>query len=77
MLEVLVRPPAAFVKHYAMRRGFRDGMRGLVVSAGAAFYVFLRLAKRWEMDRRADPTFLAAAGATPEDPDPGSIQGPG
>ncbi len=73
VLDVLVRPPASFVKHYVMRRGFEDGMRGLVVSAGAAFYVFLKLAKRWEMGRVANPEFLAAAGSTPEDPDPDSV----
>lgn len=76
VVAILVRPWAAFVKHYVLRRGFLDGMRGLVVSVGAASYVFFKLAKRWEMDRGADPEFLAAAGSTPEDPDPGGVGGP-
>jgi len=71
VVALLVRPWAAFVKHYLLRRGFLDGVRGLVVSVGAACYVFFKLAKRWEMERGADPEFLAAAGSTPEDPDPG------
>ena len=72
-LRLLTRPPATFLKYYLLRRGILDGMRGLVASAGAAMYVFLKLAKQWELHRESDPTFLQAAGATPEDPDPGAL----
>ncbi len=72
-LGLLVRPPAAFIKLYVLRRGMLDGMRGLVASVGAAAYVFLKLAKLWELGRESDPSFLEAAGATPEDPDPGAL----
>lgn len=72
-LQLVIRPPATFLKYYVLRLGMLDGMRGLVASVGAAGYVFLKLAKRWELDRQADPAFLAAAGTTPEDPDPGAL----
>lgn len=72
VFQMLVRPPAAFFKSYVLRRGCLDGMRGLVIGAHAAFYVFLKLAKRWELDRPVAPSFLEAAGTTPEDPDPGA-----
>ncbi len=72
-IQLLFRPPATFVKCYLLRLGILDGVRGVIVSVGAAMYVFLKLAKRWEMDRPADPVFLQAAGSTPEDPDPGAL----
>jgi len=71
VLDLLVRPPATFLKFYVLRRGALDGMRGFLVSAGAALYVFLRHAKLWELRSVADARFLSAAGTTPEDPDPG------
>ena len=73
ILRLVTRPPAAFFKYYVLRLGLLDGMRGFVASVGAAAYVFLKHAKRWELDREADPAFLAAAGTTPEDPDPGAL----
>jgi glycosyltransferase involved in cell wall biosynthesis len=53
-LDLLLHPPAAFLRNYVLRRGFRDGTAGLVVSAMNAGYVFLKLAKLWER-RRAAP----------------------
>ena len=50
-LRLLVSPPAAFFKHYLLRRGFLDGVRGLVISAGSAYYVLLKYAKLWERRR--------------------------
>jgi glycosyltransferase involved in cell wall biosynthesis len=50
---LLLHPLAAFVRNYVLRRGFRDGTAGLVVSAMNAYYVFLKLAKLWERRRVA------------------------
>lgn len=36
LLDILVRPGAAFFKQYLLRGGVRDGWRGLVASGGAA-----------------------------------------
>lgn len=36
VLDIAVRPGAAFLKQYALRGGWRDGWRGLVVAGGAA-----------------------------------------
>ncbi|MFO0828606.1 MAG: glycosyltransferase family 2 protein [Phycisphaerales bacterium] len=36
LLDVLVRPGSAFLKQYVLKRGFRDGWRGLVAAGGAA-----------------------------------------
>jgi glycosyltransferase involved in cell wall biosynthesis len=69
-LRLLASPPAAFLKHYVLRRGFLDGVRGLVVSWGAAFHVLLKYAKLWELRRPAEPELVELAGATADDPDP-------
>ena len=72
VLRLVVSPPAAFLKHYLLRRGFLDGVRGLVASAGAAFYVLIKYAKLWERRRGADAELVEIAGATTDDPDPGA-----
>ncbi len=47
--DLLVHPPAAFVRNYVLRGGFRDGVPGLIVSAMNARYVGLKFAKLWEL----------------------------
>lgn len=52
-VDLVVRPPAAFLRNYVARGGLRDGAPGLIVSLLNAGYVFLKFAKLWER-RRAD-----------------------
>jgi glycosyltransferase involved in cell wall biosynthesis len=47
--DLALHPPAAFVRNYFLRGGFRDGVPGLIVSAMNAHYVGLKLAKLWEL----------------------------
>jgi len=42
-------PPLAFARNYLLRGGIRDGVPGLIVSIMNAFYVYLKLAKLWEI----------------------------
>jgi glycosyltransferase involved in cell wall biosynthesis len=49
-LDILVHPPAAFLRNYVLRRGFLDGAAGLTLSAVNAYSVFLKFAKLWEID---------------------------
>lgn len=51
--DVLVRPPLAFLRNYLLRLGIRDGQAGLVVSLLNSYYVFLKFAKLWELQRRS------------------------
>jgi glycosyltransferase involved in cell wall biosynthesis len=53
---LICRPAWRFAWTYSFAGGFREGVAGLFVCMTAAFYVFLRLAKRMERDR------LSAAG---------------
>ncbi len=76
-LRLLLSPPATFLKLYLLRGGFLDGVRGLVASAGSAFYVLLKYAKLWERSRSPEPGFLAATAPTAEDPDPAAAPSAG
>jgi glycosyltransferase involved in cell wall biosynthesis len=44
-------PWAAFLRNYLLRRGVLDGLPGLVISTMNAYYVFLKFAKLWALQR--------------------------
>jgi glycosyltransferase involved in cell wall biosynthesis len=50
--DLLVHPPAAFLRNYVLRRGFLDGTTGLTISAMNAYAVFLKFAKLWELQQK-------------------------
>ena len=50
-LELLAHPPVAFFRNYVLKRGFRDGKAGLVISLMNSYYVMLKFAKLWELQR--------------------------
>ena len=50
MLGLFVEPPLVFMHKYLLQGGFRDGIRGLIISVMTAFYFFIRHAKLWERD---------------------------
>lgn len=52
---LVLRPAAAFVKHYIVKRGFLDGTAGLVVSAMSSVAVFVKYAKLRDLYRQAVP----------------------
>jgi glycosyltransferase involved in cell wall biosynthesis len=58
LLDLVVHPPAAFLRNYVLRRGVLDGAPGLIISAMNAHYVFLKFAKLWARARAAaaDPS---------------------
>lgn len=45
VLSLWLRPVFKFTKMYLIKLGFLDGIRGVIVSALSAFYVFLKFAK--------------------------------
>lgn len=49
-VELLLHPPAAFLRNYVLRGGFRLGRAGLLVSILNSYYVFLKFAKLAERD---------------------------
>ena len=65
-------PLGAFLRSWVLRRGALDGVRGLTVSFGAAWYVALREAALWERTCRDDAEVESLVPPTSEDPDPAS-----
>jgi glycosyltransferase involved in cell wall biosynthesis len=56
LARIIVHPPFAFLRNYVLRRGFTQGAAGLLVSVLNSYYVFLKMAKAWELNSRRGPT---------------------
>jgi glycosyltransferase involved in cell wall biosynthesis len=50
--QLFFHPRFAFVRNYFLKGGFRDGKAGLVISLVNSYYVFLKFAKLWELQRQ-------------------------
>ena len=50
-LDLIGHPPLVFLRNYVWRRGFHDGVPGLIISLMNSYYVFLKFAKLWEHQR--------------------------
>jgi len=53
-VDLLVQPPAAFLRNYILRRGVLDGAVGLTISKMQAWSVFLKFAKLRELQASAN-----------------------
>ncbi len=51
--QLAVHPALAFLRNYVLRRGAMSGSAGLVISILNSYYVFLKFAKLWELQRAA------------------------
>jgi glycosyltransferase involved in cell wall biosynthesis len=49
--HLVAHPVFTFIKMYGLRRGFLDGMPGLILSLLYAYYTFVKYAKLWEAGR--------------------------
>jgi glycosyltransferase involved in cell wall biosynthesis len=54
-------PLVRFLREYLLKGGFLDGMPGFIVAVNSMYYVFMKHAKLWEVQR-----------VTAREPDPGS-----
>jgi len=54
LTDLCLRPIWRFVRCYIVKRGFLDGLRGLVIAVNSAFGSFVKYAKLWEAHRN-DP----------------------
>jgi hypothetical protein len=55
MLDMSAGAPWAFFRNYVLKRGFRLGAAGFIVSALNTHYTFVKLAKLRELERTAAP----------------------
>jgi glycosyltransferase involved in cell wall biosynthesis len=51
LADIALRPFGKFLRMYVARAGFLDGRAGFVVAVTGAFYVFLKYAKLWDLQR--------------------------
>jgi glycosyltransferase involved in cell wall biosynthesis len=56
LVAMLFRPPWRFLRMYVFRMGFLDGRAGFVLAVLAAYYVFAKYAKVWELTARGKGT---------------------
>jgi glycosyltransferase involved in cell wall biosynthesis len=76
LLQLAGHPPLAFLRNYIAKGGIKDGARGFIISAMNAYYVFLKFAKLWELDRvQRDGSQLQGATEprTRTNPEPGTL----
>lgn len=52
--DIVLRPVTRFLKMYFLRKGYLDGTHGAVLCGLAAFSVFTKYAKLWNMERLAN-----------------------
>ncbi|MGA3174878.1 MAG: glycosyltransferase family 2 protein [Syntrophorhabdales bacterium] len=50
--NMLGRPLFRFLRDYIMKGGFRDGIPGLIIVVSTMFYVFMKHARLWELERK-------------------------
>jgi glycosyltransferase involved in cell wall biosynthesis len=51
-VDLALHPLFAFLRNYIVRGGIRDGATGFLISRMNAYYVFLKFAKLWELQRK-------------------------
>ena len=49
--QLVTHPVGAFSKMFGLRRGFLDGMPGLILSGLYGYYTFMKYAKFWELTK--------------------------
>jgi hypothetical protein len=50
--DLLGRPAFRFLRDYIFKGGFRDGVPGLIIVASTMYYVFMKYARLWELEKR-------------------------
>jgi hypothetical protein len=51
LIDLACRPLIRFFKGYLFGQGFRRGLPGLIVSISTSYYVFMKYAKLWELEK--------------------------
>jgi len=53
-LKIGTAAPAAFLRSYVLKGGFRDGLAGLSIASFAAHHAFLKHLLLWEIQNKED-----------------------
>jgi glycosyltransferase involved in cell wall biosynthesis len=54
LFNMIFRPIFRFFRDYIAKRGFLDGVPGLIIVASTMYYVFMKHAKLWELERKGN-----------------------
>lgn len=54
IMRLLTKPPTKFIETYFWKMGFMDGLPGFIISMSAAYSVFLKFAKLWELENKSE-----------------------
>ena len=49
--RLFFKPVSKFLETYVIKRGFLDGLPGFIIAVGAAYSIFLRHVKLWELEK--------------------------
>jgi glycosyltransferase involved in cell wall biosynthesis len=52
LFDILLRPPAIFLKMYFVKCGFLDGLQGFILAVFSSAYVFTKYCKFWELKNK-------------------------
>jgi hypothetical protein len=52
--QIATAGPAAFIRTYILKAGFRDGLAGFVIARFAAHHAFLKHLLLWEIQNKKD-----------------------
>ncbi len=51
LFNLLTRPLYRFFRDYIFKKGFLDGIPGIIIAESTMYYVFMKQAKLWEMEK--------------------------
>ena len=54
LLKLIFKPWGKFIECYFVKLGILDGIPGFVIAVGAAYSIFLKWAKLWELESKRD-----------------------
>ncbi len=52
LFPMVSRPLFRILRDYILKRGFLDGIPGLIIMASTMYYVFMKYARLWEMEKK-------------------------
>ena len=52
LINIFVNPISRFFKFYILKKGYREGMPGLIVAILESYYTFNKYIKLWELEKR-------------------------
>lgn len=54
LFNMIGRPLYRFFRDYLLKGGFRDGVPGLIIVVSTMYYVFMKYAKLWELEKNSE-----------------------